>query len=258
MAARYYEESFVGEDLPAVTERFARFLLDYHPERAEEVERLFDQVLEQEPNYNLAIIGKAYCIWARRQDLEGARRLIEDYLEKFPKDERGLGCAVHLSLAADSLDSAENWFSRLARTKGVSEPAMSELRGFLALCRGLPLEEAIGLLQQMANDASAINIAAVKWCQGNYGECRNILTAITPEILHASARVEYVAVRSLAEDTQRDIHRAKFREFLPNESFILTDPTLLRALARHPDVRLQDRRRLSSVLDFAMTWPRSP
>jgi hypothetical protein len=91
--------------------------------------------LTRQPNYGLAVVGKACCKWLLRNDVTSARALISEKLAQFPKDTGLLSIAHFLSLADDDLETGEQLLRRLLRVAG-GGPEAAGNRGMDILCNG--------------------------------------------------------------------------------------------------------------------------
>lgn len=255
-AGRYYEESIGGEMLPAVSARWGYFVLHYDLDRADEAEHVIDRIIEREPNYSLAIVGKAECLWRLHGDLPGARELVRNALDQSPKDALLLSSALRFSLTAGEIDLADDLLRRLTREKGKSSAVVVSFQGLLCLCRGADLREAEDLFREAGGQANLVNLAAVQWAQGRHEECRGTMDHVNLAALSVDARAELTAIRFLVDECTPKIVSQEVVKGLSDLHFGL-DPTMLRALSNHADVAEESRSRIADVLGEIATVDRS-
>lgn len=105
------------------------------------------------------------------------------------------------------------------------------------MCRGEPLAEAAALFRQSEDRGDRVNLAVALWAQEHDEECRNLLQTIDVNLLPVDAADEVTALRSLVTGQPKD-----------SGVSLVRDPTLLRAVWRHPDLPDQRRPIVASFL----------
>src|SRR5439155_15150961 len=85
-AEQLYLEGMKGELLPVVATRYALFLIDYRPQRTDQADKILNSVLQREPNFGRAIIGKVHCELRPSASPDQALARITAVAEQFKDD----------------------------------------------------------------------------------------------------------------------------------------------------------------------------
>ena len=227
---------------------YAHFLLNHRSEQIQEADEILDQLLRQDPNYGMAVAGKALTLLFGKRDLATAMQIVTAHLDRYPESKYGLAAAVTICLHTEDTDSADAFLRRLANLKDVSNDAVIGFSGLIALQRGVDLRDVADIFNRSTERCNLINLAAVQLSRGLWDEASLILDGIDQGRLTDAARVEYASLRYLIAEIVPDDLKRKLGEFFRSGVPAPLDPILFRSIASHSQTNDRIREGLSRVM----------